>query len=192
MGLGPFPAVSLAAAREQAAECRRMVCSDHIDTIAARNAQREKARRGAAKMMTFRLCAEAYFATHQAGWRIPKHRAQWPSTQPRLADAAGADPLQSRDFPPGNGSSQSPRCRERRPAGTMRCTVSNGPIPLKAYVLPALGTVPSGDIDLGLFMRTVEPIWMTKPETAGRVARPDRGGPGPGTLTYGMLFALAP
>jgi integrase len=30
--------------------------------------------------MTFRACAEAYMAAHQAGWRNAKHAAQWPST----------------------------------------------------------------------------------------------------------------
>src|SRR5258707_15813935 len=30
--------------------------------------------------MTFKACAEAYMAAHQAGWRNPKHRAQWTAT----------------------------------------------------------------------------------------------------------------
>jgi len=30
--------------------------------------------------MTFRQCGEAYIAAHRAGWRNPKHAAQWPST----------------------------------------------------------------------------------------------------------------
>jgi integrase len=30
--------------------------------------------------MTFRQCAEAYIAAHEAGWRNAKHAAQWPST----------------------------------------------------------------------------------------------------------------
>jgi hypothetical protein len=48
MGLGPFPAVSLAAAREKAAECRNMIQGSRIDPIEARNAQRapDTARRG--------------------------------------------------------------------------------------------------------------------------------------------------
>lgn len=80
MGLGPFPAVSLAAAREKAAECRRMTQGDRIDPISVRKAQRDRARLDAAKTKTFRQCAEAYIAAHKAGWRNPKHRAQWPST----------------------------------------------------------------------------------------------------------------
>ena len=30
--------------------------------------------------MTFQQCAEAYIAAHSAGWRNPKHAAQWPAT----------------------------------------------------------------------------------------------------------------
>jgi hypothetical protein len=80
MGLGPYPVVSLAVAREKAAECRSVIKRDHIDPVAARKAQRDRARLDAAKTITFRQCAEAYIAAHSAGWRNPKHRAQWPST----------------------------------------------------------------------------------------------------------------
>ena len=30
--------------------------------------------------MTFAACAERYIASHKAGWRNPKHAAQWPAT----------------------------------------------------------------------------------------------------------------
>jgi integrase len=80
MGLGPFPSLSLAGAREKAADCRNMVRSNRIDPIETRKAQRNQARIDAAKAMTFRQCAEAYVASHQAGWRNAKHRAQWAST----------------------------------------------------------------------------------------------------------------
>ena len=30
--------------------------------------------------MTFRACAEAYIASHQAGWRSPKSLKQWEGT----------------------------------------------------------------------------------------------------------------
>jgi integrase len=80
MGWGAYPAVSLAAAREKAAECRRMVQGSRIDPIAARREERDRARLDAAKTMTFRQCAEAYITAHEAGWRNPKHRAQWRST----------------------------------------------------------------------------------------------------------------
>jgi hypothetical protein len=80
MGLGPFPAVPLATARERAAEYRSMVHGSHIDPIAARDARRQQAKIEAAKAMTFRQCGEAYIAAHQAAWRNAKHRAQWSLT----------------------------------------------------------------------------------------------------------------
>jgi integrase len=79
MGLGPFPDISLAEARERAAAQRRLRL-DGADPIATRKASRMAAGLDAAKAMTFRQCAEAYIASHQAGWRNPKHRAQWPAT----------------------------------------------------------------------------------------------------------------
>jgi integrase len=33
-----------------------------------------------AKGMTFKQCAEAYIKAHRAGWRNPRHAAQWPQT----------------------------------------------------------------------------------------------------------------
>jgi integrase len=40
---------------------------------------------------------------------------------------------------------------------------------LTAYAFPILGALPVAAIDTGLVMRVLEPIWATKPETAGRV-----------------------
>jgi hypothetical protein len=79
MGLGPYPDVPLAEAREKAAECRRMRL-DGTDPIAARPAGRQQASLDAAKVMTFKACAEAFIASHRAGWKSPKHAAQWPAT----------------------------------------------------------------------------------------------------------------
>ena len=30
--------------------------------------------------MTFKQCADAYLAIHEAGWKNPKHRQQWRNT----------------------------------------------------------------------------------------------------------------
>jgi integrase len=79
MGLGATHTVSLADAREKARECRRLRL-DGVDPIEARRAARSKARLDAAKAMTFKECADRYIASHKAGWRNPKHAAQWPST----------------------------------------------------------------------------------------------------------------
>jgi integrase len=40
---------------------------------------------------------------------------------------------------------------------------------LSAYAYTALGALPVGAIDTGLVVRVLQPIWTTKPETAGRV-----------------------
>lgn len=79
MGLGPYPDVSLAEARERVAAQRKLRL-DGANPIAARKASRMAAKLDAAKIMTFRQCAEAYIAAHQSGWRNPKHAAQWPAT----------------------------------------------------------------------------------------------------------------
>jgi integrase len=79
MGLGAAHTVSLAEAREKARECRRMRLGG-IDPIEARKAGRAQARFEVQNAMTFEACAERYIAAHKAGWRNPKHAAQWPST----------------------------------------------------------------------------------------------------------------
>jgi integrase len=43
------------------------------------------------------------------------------------------------------------------------------PSSLGAYVYPIFGALPVQAVDVGLVMRALEPIWTTKPETAGRV-----------------------
>jgi integrase len=40
---------------------------------------------------------------------------------------------------------------------------------LATYVTPIFGAVPVGDVDVAMVMKVVEPLWATKPETAGRV-----------------------
>jgi integrase len=79
MGLGPYPDISLAEARERAT-AQRKVRLDGRDPIEARNASRATARLNAAKSMTFAECAEAYIAAHRPGWRNSKHAAQWTAT----------------------------------------------------------------------------------------------------------------
>src|SRR5215471_1611184 len=118
-GLGPYPDVSLADARKARLKCDGLR-SDGIDPIAARKAARAKAKLDTAKAMTFKDCAAAYIKAHMAGWRNPKHAAQWPNT-------------------------------------------------LAAYVYPVFGSLPVQDVDVGLVMRALEPIWREKPETASRV-----------------------
>jgi integrase len=79
MGLGPFPSISLARARELAAEAGRQRLEGH-DPIKAREAQRAAARRAEAGTATFRHCAEQFIASREPGWRNPKHAKLWRST----------------------------------------------------------------------------------------------------------------
>jgi hypothetical protein len=54
--------------------------AEGIDPIDERLAKRAQVKVEAAKVMTFRQCAEAYIAAHRTGWKNPVHAKQWPST----------------------------------------------------------------------------------------------------------------
>jgi integrase len=79
MGLGSWPLVSLAKARELRDECLRKLGAG-IDPLAERREARAAARAVRAKAMTFKQCGDAYIAAHEAGWRNAQHAAQWPSS----------------------------------------------------------------------------------------------------------------
>jgi integrase len=79
MGFGPLRDISLAAARELAADARRLKRAG-LDPLEQRRAARVAAALEAARAMTFRQCAEAYIAAHAAGWRNAEHRRQWSAT----------------------------------------------------------------------------------------------------------------
>jgi integrase len=75
MGLGPYPAVSLADAREKAASARKQR-AEGVDPLAAKRAQRASAR----SALTFADCAGRYIAAHEASWENAEHRRQWRAT----------------------------------------------------------------------------------------------------------------
>src|SRR5262245_43348409 len=79
MGLGSLKAVSLAAARLKAAECRALL-ADGIDPIAARDAERLQRAAEDARAMTFDQCADAFIKAHSSAWKNQKHVAQWQAT----------------------------------------------------------------------------------------------------------------
>ncbi|MGH7031548.1 MAG: tyrosine-type recombinase/integrase [Steroidobacteraceae bacterium] len=79
LGLGSAADYTLAEARERALEARKLV-GDGQDPVEVRAERRRASAIAAASGMTFRECAEAYIAAHRAGWRNPKHAAQWPAT----------------------------------------------------------------------------------------------------------------
>lgn len=119
MGMGPLHTVGLAEARNRAAGFR-LQRHDGVDPIEARRAERLETRLNAAKALTFEECAARYIASHKAGWRNPKHAAQWEAT-------------------------------------------------LATYAGPVLGGLSVQAIDIALVLKVLQPIWTTKPETAGRV-----------------------
>ena len=81
MGLGSYPDVSLATARELASAARAQRRAG-INPIEARKAERAAQLRAAegANDRTFKALAERYIARHEATWKNDKHRAQWKST----------------------------------------------------------------------------------------------------------------
>jgi integrase len=76
MGLGPYPEVSLAEAREKALDARRLVKVQRRDPLAER---------GRARAMTFKAAAEALIESKRPGWRNAKHAWQWANTLETLA-----------------------------------------------------------------------------------------------------------
>ncbi len=119
MGLGPYPDVSLEAARGKAAELRELLRAGR-DPMAERVARRATLRADLAKELTFDQAAAACLSDRRAAWRNEKHAAQWSST-------------------------------------------------LATYVSPVLGKLPVSAIDLPLVRKVLDPIWITKNETASRV-----------------------
>src|SRR4051795_5173380 len=79
MGLGPYPDVTLARAREKSA-AHRAQSREGADPIAAKRAERQAQLLAEAKGRTFREVAEEYIARNEAGWRNAKHRQQWRNT----------------------------------------------------------------------------------------------------------------
>ena len=79
MGLGPYPAISLAKARELASNARTLKALG-TDPIGQRDANRATARLAAVRMIAFKQCAETYIKAHRVGWRNAAHAAQWENT----------------------------------------------------------------------------------------------------------------
>lgn len=79
IGLGPYPEVSLAEAREAARDHRKKV-RDGIDPLKEKQSARAALRMESARAKTFKDCAEAYIEAHKAGWKNDKHAKQWAAT----------------------------------------------------------------------------------------------------------------
>ena len=79
MGLGSVRDINLASARQQAAECRRLLALGK-DPIAERDGERARTLVEKQRSMSFDQCSQAYIAAHRDGWRNAKHAAQWENT----------------------------------------------------------------------------------------------------------------
>jgi integrase len=73
-GIGPYPLISLAEARQKAEDLRRVRLRGEDPIAMAEAAKRVQA------APTFREIAEAYIANHEAGWTNAKHAGQWRAT----------------------------------------------------------------------------------------------------------------
>jgi integrase len=71
--------VTLKRARELASDARRLR-AEGVDPIEHRRAQRAAQRVEAAKAVTFKDVATQFVASHEVGWKTPKHRQQWRNT----------------------------------------------------------------------------------------------------------------
>ena len=121
-GLGPYPDITLAAAREEATKCRALV-REGVDPIDHRRGQREQrstSAGAAAKMPTFETIARECAAIKKAEFKNEKHAAQWIAT-------------------------------------------------LESYAFPIFGGKPVGAITSDDVFAVLNPIWLSKHETATRV-----------------------
>ena len=79
MGMGGFPDVTLAQARERARTARDQVRAG-TDPIQSRREARSALAAASAKAKTFDHCVEAFMKAKSGEWKNAKHKAQWQST----------------------------------------------------------------------------------------------------------------
>jgi integrase len=79
LGLGPYPQVSLAEAREQARKLS-LEAKGGVNLKARKRTEQSALLAAAARNKTFQQCAEAYMEAHAPDYTSDKHRKQWVST----------------------------------------------------------------------------------------------------------------
>jgi integrase len=117
MSLGNAEHVSLADARQRAADCRKLLAQG-VDPL--EDKQASKAAREPAAAHTFAAVAEEYVAAHESSWRNAKHKYQWRQS-------------------------------------------------LSSYAYPMIGSMDVAAIEMRDVLKTLQPIWTTKTETASRL-----------------------
>lgn len=97
MGLGRWPDVSLADAREKARQLR-LQKAEGVDPIAAAKAEKAAVAAERATTLSFQDAAGRYVEAHASGWRSAKHAAQWDATLKKYAfPVFGSLPVQMVD-----------------------------------------------------------------------------------------------
>jgi integrase len=119
MGLGSFPEISLARARERAKEDRDLI-RQGINPIADRKAKRDALIAAQDGHLTFDRAAKRYLAIKTKEFANGKHAAQWEST-------------------------------------------------IRTYASPIIGRKSVADLTVHDMLAVLEPIWLTKTETAKRL-----------------------
>lgn len=84
IGLGPYPDISLAEARELATQQRKKLLQG-IDPLTDKRARQRDARVARGNMLSFADCAERYVESQSPGWSNPKHIDQWRNTLKNVA-----------------------------------------------------------------------------------------------------------
>ena len=84
LGLGPYPDVTLAEARDLATRERKKT-RQGIDPLTDKRERHIAARTSHENMLSFGECAELYIESQAPGWSNPKHVEQWRSTLKNLA-----------------------------------------------------------------------------------------------------------
>jgi hypothetical protein len=85
MGLGGFPDVTLAGARDAARRARSQV-AEGVDPVAKRRDDRARLAAENARARTFSQCSAAFFEDKSAEWHSDKHRQQWVNSLKNHAD----------------------------------------------------------------------------------------------------------
>jgi len=75
-GLGSFPEVSLAMAREQAGRLRALIREGN-DPLAERQTKKAERHAAAMKQITFDECLDTYWSQKAREFKNPKHARQW-------------------------------------------------------------------------------------------------------------------
>lgn len=84
MGLGSYPEVTLAKARDKAREARESIRRG-VDPIEQQRVAQSSLRAAVAAELTFDECSSAYIKAHESGWRNLKHGQQWRNTLKQYA-----------------------------------------------------------------------------------------------------------